>query len=166
MFKITFYPDSDVKDFSRGVEEYEKLWKLDGEKIILAWEKMTGLRFRELFINAVFSDGISHSHPLSLRYRDNHNRNKSILIHELGHRILSGHGTKQGDSLYNRKFLFLVLYDLYVELYGEQFAKETVAWDSNLPGPEYKEAWDWALSLTKEERSQKFIEMKTNVVGV
>lgn len=161
MLSIIFYPESDLRDYSEGLKEYENIWKEDGERIVNAWEKITGLKFDESHINAVIFEGISHSHPLSLRFDRDFERKKSILVHELGHRLLHRKvkGEKDADSLALHKLLFLVLYEVFVELYGENFAYSAVEWDKNLPRPQYKEAWEWALSFSLEERKKKFQEI-------
>ena len=80
---------------------------------------------------------------------------KAVIIHELGHRILYKRLNIKVESLEIHKALFLVLYDLYVDLYGEKFAKEIVEWDCSLPR-NYKEAWNWALSFDRTERIIEF----------
>lgn len=158
---ITFHPESDYLDLSSSIKEFEEIWKAEGEKIVKVWEQNTGLKFKETVINAIVFDGISHSHPLSLRYNYDLNRKKSVLVHELGHRILYKRvrGMGKASSEDHHKFLFLVLYEVFVELYGEAFAEDAVLWDSNLPRDEYKIAWEWALKFPKDERKKMFNEI-------
>jgi hypothetical protein len=161
MLSITFYPESDLRDYSEGVKEYENIWREDGEKIVKAWKRVTGLTFDETHINALIFEGISHSHPLSLRFDREFERKKSILVHELGHRLLykKVKGGREATSLELHKLLFLVLYEVFTDLYGKDFADSAVEWDSNLPRPQYKEAWEWALNFSVEERKRKFQEI-------
>ncbi|MAQ59432.1 hypothetical protein CL638_01845, partial [bacterium] len=155
--EINFIADSDSKDYSDAIDEYESIWSNYGEDIILAWEDLTSLKFRETNITAVVFNGISHSHPLSLRDDVSSERKKSILIHELGHRLLYGRVNQiDFSSLENHKTLFLVLYDVFEKLFGTEFADDTVAWDKKLPRDAYKLAWDWALQFDREERTEQF----------
>ena len=153
--KINFYSDSDLGEYDNNVSIYQKIWEKEGEKIIGKWEDITGLTFRENYINAIVFDGVSHSHPLSLRFNLEEDIKKAVIIHELGHRILYKRLNIKVESLEIHKALFLVLYDLYVDLYGEKFAKEIVEWDCSLPR-NYKEAWNWALSFDRTERIIEF----------
>ena len=155
MLTINFLPDSDINDYSQSIKEYQAIWNTDGGRIFNALTTLSGCQFRETFINAIVYHAKSMSHPLSLRYSLEPDRKRSAFIHELGHRLLNRF-VKKPDTLDRHKFLFLVLYDVFIDLYGENFAKESVEWDSNL-GPMYKEAWEFALSFkTKEERQGKF----------
>lgn len=158
--KINFLPESDFQDFNDAVKKYRDIWNEDGNKIISAWERNTGLNFNEKEINAVVFDGISHSHPLSLRFNVEENTKKSILIHELGHRILYKRvkGMGKATKLDRHKFLFLILYDVFTELYGESFTKEAIVWDSNL-NSDNKVAWDWILKFDTLTRKKIFNEI-------
>jgi len=171
MLKINFLPDSDLFDVEAALKQYEEIWKTDGERIVAAWETITGYQFRETFVNAIIwgaKGGRSHALTLT-SLRKSIEEKKNHLVHELGHRILymprreafKRTGIKNIDSsLENHKLLDLVLYDVYESVYGKEFADYCVKLDSeNLP-PTYKEAWEFALSFkTKEERQKKFREM-------
>lgn len=156
--KIIFHADSDFEVYEEAARHYQQIWDTEGDKIVTSWQKHTGLTFREAFINAIVFDGKSHSHPLSLRHDVDLERKKAILIHELGHRLLYRRRKNKGDSLERHKFLFLVFYDVLTDLYGESFARETVAFDNQL-NELYKDAWAWALQFDKNERQKKFQEM-------
>ena len=54
--------------------------------------------------------------------------------------------------------LFLILYDIWVDLYGEMFAKEQVEIEKLRRGV-YPKAWDCALGITRMEREKKFREI-------
>ncbi|OGN07373.1 MAG: hypothetical protein A3B86_01320 [Candidatus Yanofskybacteria bacterium RIFCSPHIGHO2_02_FULL_38_22b] len=88
LMEIKFYPDSDLEDFRESVLEYQKIWDENSSQIISSWESHSGLKFRESYINAIVWDGISASHPLSLRYDLLPDGKKDTLAHELGHRLL------------------------------------------------------------------------------
>ncbi len=166
MLKINFYPESDLKDFNEAVKIFQQIWTDEGEKIISKWEEITGLKFVETEINAVVADLKSCSHPLTLRYSNEFDIKKSALIHELGHRILYKRKSSAGNktTFERHKFLFLVLYDVFHELYGKDFTEKIIAWDSELGKDTgqsmYESAWQWALEYkTKEERQKTFKEI-------
>jgi hypothetical protein len=162
MLKINFLPESDLRDYSKILIEYEKLWKKEGKKIVETIEKVSKLKFKETEINAMvyFGSLPSRSRPLSLMVKDSTERRLSILIHELTHRVISGNSKQQkGKAITSfevHKMLDLILYDIWVRLYGKEFAEGAVGWEKEIPGKEYKKAWEWALSFTKEERETKF----------
>lgn len=155
--QIKFYPESDLVDLGSAVQEYQNIWDEDGQRIVQVWEKITNLKFKETFINASVSDQISGSHPLNLRYNVASNNKKSILVHELGHRILYRRvdGMKKVDSIARHKFLYFVLHDVFLELYGEDFLKEAIEFEGTL-SEKYKVAWDFVLKYSKEERFELF----------
>jgi len=165
MLKLNFLPESNFRDYSKIMVEYGKLWKEEGKKIVNIIEKVSNLKFQETDINAILYFGSlpSRSRPLCLMIKDTKDKRLSILIHELTHRIISGNSkAKKGvriSSLDVHKRLNLILYDIWVELYGKEFADRAVEREKKMPGKEYREAWIWALSFTKEERAEKFIEV-------
>ena len=163
MLKINFLPDSNLTDYSEIVGEYENLWKEEGKKIVKAIEKISNLKFQETEINAIVYFGTlpSRSKTLCLMIKDSKERRLSILIHELGHRIISANIRRRkikSISMDAHKLLDLILYDIWVELYGKKFADNAIEWEKRIPRAEYKEAWEWALSFNKEERAKRFKE--------
>jgi hypothetical protein len=108
---------------------------------------------------------------------------KATLIHELGHR-LEAELFHQGEPLAGRhcdsgaaacpnqpgspvkrlpgedehKYLFLWIYDVWVKLYGREFADALVAVEKQR-GRMYPAAWDFAMSFTAEERAAKWKEL-------
>lgn len=71
---------------------------------------------------------------------------------------------KRPLDLDEHHLLFLYLYDLYVDLYGKEFADCEVAFGKTLKGLyDYEGAWNWALALSREERLSRFADvLKTN----
>jgi hypothetical protein len=82
MLKINFLPDHDDPKLIKIVEEYEKIWGRDGDKITVELEKITELEFKEKEINAIVFAGISHSNPLALNDSASHKYRKAVLVHE------------------------------------------------------------------------------------
>jgi hypothetical protein len=84
---------------------------------------------------------------------------KGTLVHELGHRMNEQLKTRPPD-LDEHRLLFLYLYDLYVDLYGKEFADREVAFGKTLKGLyDYESAWNWALAMRREERLSGFAEV-------
>lgn len=161
MLEIKFHPDSDKQEFIEGAKEYQDIWDKEGAKIVETMERISGLKFTEKVINAITFEGISRRYPLCLRSSYSHEIKKATLIHELGHRLLTGNGiVEAGDpktqALKTHKCLNLILYDIWEELYGEEFAKRSVEVEWHDRPPFYKEAWDWALSFDKKTRQAEF----------
>jgi hypothetical protein len=68
---------------------------------------------------------------------------------------------KNGFNLLAHRPVDLILYDIWVELYGKNFAKKEVVYEISLWShggvSPYKIAWDWALGMTKTERHEEFL---------
>jgi hypothetical protein len=154
--KIHFHPDSDLGDYAEAVSHYEQIWKEDGSRIVAAFQKISGLGFRETLIHATVFEGISHSHPLSLRHNLSLADKRATLVHELGHRLLYKRVKGLAKSSMDRhKFLFLILGDVLTDLWGEEMLAGTIQRDKALD-PEYGQAWDWALGFGAKERQERF----------
>lgn len=162
MLQINFYPENDKKEYIKAAKEYQDIWDKEGIKIVTAIEKYSKLAFKTKTIKALVFEGISSSRPLRLRSSWDSNMKKVALTHELAHMILGDNNIKipSGASFQEElhKVIYLVLYDIWVDLFGENFAKASR--DRECGNLTYKKAWDWALSFNKEERTIKFQEMK------
>lgn len=167
--KINFYPEHDDPRFEKAAKEYAKIWNEEGESIIRILEKLSGLKFKEKFINAVvYEDKISWSHPLKLDYNISNKLKRGLLVHEMIHRLFKSNSSKKLKIPFNKKnytldvhkVLDLILYDAWVELFNEKFAKDHIKYEISLwtgkgVNP-YKIAWAWTLSMTKAQRIKKF----------
>ena len=163
MLKITFIPDNE--DFSQAAKAYTDLWANDGNRITENIEKVAGKEFKERNIEGTVFEGISQSNPLKLRASYDDNTKKATLVHELLHRISAEYMFNLPDknedlSLGLHKQIDLVLYDLWTELYGREFADEQVAIESKRTSV-YKEAWDWALNFQKHDRQKIFVRLRS-----
>lgn len=122
-------------------------------------ERVSGVRFIEREIQAIVYEGVSWSgfgnQPMKLRASYPPDVKKATLVHELGHKlILRIPKTKEIDA---HRVLFLVLYDIWESLYGRDFANRMVEVEKKRKGIyDYESAWEWALSMSKEERAAKF----------
>lgn len=161
---INFHPDGNDPRFVSAAKEYEGIWREDGDRIVSAIESVSGLSFRERSVDALVYDGISWSDPLKFRFSYTREIKKGAIVHELVHRILIANPTKHelGPDDYNfevHRLANLVLYDAWVDLYGEEFARENIEFEKELMMENgvspYKRAWDWALSMTREQRAEE-----------
>lgn len=171
MLTIKFYPDSDVNTLQEPTKRYEAIWKKEGEKIIEKIEETSGLKFKESYINAIvfIAKLPSRSCPLSLKANITNERKLAVLIHELCHRILAANGigllknqfqSEQERTYEVHKVLNLVLYDVWSDLYGEDFAKRNVEAETGWKETQvYKKAWKWALSMSKEKRKEAILRL-------
>jgi hypothetical protein len=158
--EIKFTPESDK--FTGATVDYQALWQSDGDKIIRAMEKVSGLKFKETEIETIVFEGVSRSgypgeSPMKMRASYKPDTKKATLVHELGHRHISQLKIRP-EGLDEHSVLFLTLYDIWVELYGKKFADEQVEIEKARRGP-YPAAWDYALKMTKKEREDKFREI-------
>jgi hypothetical protein len=157
--RISFVPQSD--SFAVAARDYEQLWGAEGEHIVSVMEQISGLafvypRFADTAITAIIFEGVSNSgyreDPMRLRASYPPDTKKATLIHELGHRLQAGLFRRDGEE---HGPLFLWLYDVWVKLYGQQFAEAQVAIEKQRRGP-YPKAWDEALALTATERAARW----------
>ena len=171
MLTIKFYPDSDIKKMESPTGRYEEIWRREGGKIVKKIEEASGLKFKESCINAiVFVAKLpSRSCPLSLGANLTDERKLAVLIHELCHRILAANEigllknqfqSEQERTYEVHKVLNLFLYDIWSDLYGEDFAKRNVEAEIGLKTSQiYKKAWKWALSMSREKRKEMILKL-------
>ena len=162
---MTFTPQN--QRFTEAAEAYRSLWAGEGTKIIEAMERGSGLTFLETHVKAVIFEGTSRSGvgdvPMYLRASYPADVKKGTLVHEHGHRLIAQLRNRPAD-LDEHRVLFLFLYDVWVSLWGKDFADAQVEFDSGLTGLyDYRAAWQWALSISQEQRASRFAEIvRTN----
>ena len=159
---ITFVPQSD--SFATSARDYERMWAAEGPRIVAAMERVSGLTF----ISSVYADtaitanvlerasnsGFRAS-PMQLRASYSADTKKATIIHELGHRLQSGLFRREEEE---HGPLFLWIYDVWVALYGREFADAQVVIERARGGP-YPKAWDEAMALTAEQRAARWREL-------
>lgn len=160
MLKLTFSPASNDPAMITATDEYRAIWGKDGRKIITAMKEISGLTFEQQEIPVMVHEGMSSSgsegEPMRLRASYTQEVKKGTLIHELGHRLIE-QLIKRPDNLDEHQILFLILSDIWTELYGQNFADEMIKIESARKGHyDYESGWNNILSLTKEERCEKF----------
>ena len=158
--RIQFVAQND--SFIEAAREYERLWASEGARIVQAMEAVSGLRF----VSPVFADTLIVANVLEVAsssgYRDRSPMvmrasyplatKRATLIHELGHRLQSGLFGPQDEEHTN---LFLWIYDVWVRLYGKEFADEQVLIEKRR-GRMYPQAWETALSFNAEQRAARW----------
>jgi hypothetical protein len=160
---MTFVPQSKSQAFAAAAEEYRRIWAAEGNHILEGMERISKLKFPQKGVKAEIYEGPSFSgrgkDPMRLRASYTADVKKGTLVHELGHRM-NAQLTKRPRDLDEHRLLFLYLYDLYVDLYGKEFADAQVAFGKTLKGLyDYESAWNWALAMTSEERLARFGEV-------
>jgi hypothetical protein len=167
---LTFTPESKTPAFEAAAAEYRSIWAAEGARVIEAMERLTTLRFPQKNIKIQVFEGPSNASllfnragvpvgsrdPMRLRASYSADNKKGTLVHELGHRM-NLNLRRRPQDLDEHRLLFLYLYDLYVDLYGKEFADGQVAFGRTLKGLyDYDTAWTWTLDMTRDERASRF----------
>ena len=152
---VTLVIRAESAAFEPAAAEYRALWARDGQRIVDAMERVSGLRFREFDIPVLVIAGASSSgygdRPLRMRASYPEPTKRATLVHELGHRLQSHLFRQEEDE---HPPLFLWLYDVWVALYGQPFADEQVAVESRRRGiHDYERAWRETLALDAAGRA-------------
>src|SRR5687768_2136104 len=122
-------------------------------------ERVTGLRFEPGPIGAVIYEGPSFSgfgeRPMQLRASYSPATKRATLVHELGHRLI---GDRVPRNIDHHSVIFLFVYDVWVELWGQAFADEQVAIEKKRTGglADYEGLWRQALAQSAAERARRF----------
>jgi hypothetical protein len=156
------YPDIDFRAesarYSAATDEYQEIWRTEGKRISTALEEATGLQMEAGPIPAIVYGGISNSGyrriPMRMRASYPPDTKRATLIHELAHRLISGMVSKNFDD---HPVIFLFVYDVWVELWGREFADEQILVESRRTGRyDYAGAWREALALGAEGRAERW----------
>jgi hypothetical protein len=151
------------RTFTEAAQTYQRLWISDGTPIADAMAQVSGLTFQETHVRAVIFEGVSRSGmgstPMYLRASYPDDVKKATLVHEHGHRLIAQLRNRPGD-LDEHRVLFLFLYDVWESLWGSSVADELVRIESGRTGLyDYASAWRWALSLTREQRASRLVDI-------
>ena len=155
--RLTFTAVAD--SFQRAAREYDSLWNRDGARITHALEASARLSFAEIgdtniqvHVFESASNSGYHEKPMQLRASYPLATKKATLMHELGHRLESDlFRASENDH----PFLFLWLYDAWMDAYGEEFAREQVQVEKRRAGV-YPAAWDSALARSTKDRAARW----------
>jgi hypothetical protein len=148
----------EISAFEGAVREYQDIWRLEGQRIVDAMERTTGLRFEASPIGVVVYEGLSNSgfreRPMRLRASYSTATERATLVHELAHRLI---GELVPASFEDHPIIFLFVYDVWAELWGNPFADEQVGIESKRRGIyDYETAWRNTLEMTATERAARF----------
>lgn len=148
-----------AESFGAATNEYRDIWAAEGSRIVVAMERATGLRFERGPIRAAIYEGPSFSgfgeRPMQLRASYSPATKRATLVHELGHRLMGDLVPRDVD---HHSVIFLFVYDVWVELWGQSFADEQVTIERARTGSlaNYDKLWTDALALSATERTRRF----------
>ncbi len=154
--QIDFEPES--AKFAAATDEYREIWRTEGERISAALEQATGLKMEAGPIRAIVFEGISnsgyHRMPMYMRASYPPDTKRATLVHELAHRLIADLVPREFEE---HPIIFLFVYDVWVQLWGQAFADEQVAVESERRGHyDYESAWRDALALGAEGRAERW----------
>lgn len=156
---VSFIPAGPL--LSAPTDEYRAIWEAEGERIVAAMEKLTGIPFPDEPIEVIVSEGSPMTafdgRSMRLRAAYTPTYKKSTLVHEMGHRL--SFMLPRTPELDDHRLLYLFLYDAWTDLYGQAFADRMARIERRI-GPAYAEAWDWALAMTREERQGRLAALR------
>ena len=156
-----FIASSSTSEYDASV--YRAIWDEYGERIVEALQARTCMPFSESNVSAVVAEAVSNSggpaHPMRLRASYARKIKQSTLVHELGHRHL-WQLVERLDDVDGHMTLYLVLDEVWADVWGEEFAENRVQGESGWH-ERYADAWTWARSLGPEERAQLWNKLLT-----
>jgi hypothetical protein len=151
---VSFTPVS--PEYAEAAGEYRRLWEAEGDRIAAAMEAATGLVFPAARVDVIVSEGrpMTSFDGRTIRLRASYSPayKKATLAHELGHRL--AFTLPRGSELDDHRLLYLFLYDVWTDLYGQAFADRMVSIERRI-GPGYEASWSWALAMTREQRQAR-----------
>ncbi len=157
---LSFTPVS--PDHAEAAGEYRLLWQAEGPRIVAAMEAATGLAFPAERVNVTVSEGrpMASFDGRTIRLRASYSPayKKATLAHEIGHRL--AFTLPRGSGLDDHRLLYLFLYDVWTDLYGQPFADRMVSIERRI-GPAYDDSWTWALAMTREQRRARLTELNS-----
>lgn len=151
--------------------EYSLVLEKEGSKIIKSIEENLGLKFNEEEVKIDICEGYQDKGNFSgssikdnMVFRYNNRCKCGTFYHELSHRIITEYDMfEKLKEKFNLKdehqIIDLFLYDAIEEVYGTEAALYRVEYEKTFPEPEFKDSWDYALSMNKEERKNILKEM-------
>jgi hypothetical protein len=153
--EVEFVPQEPA--FSEPVKEYKAIWESEGDRIVNALEAATGLRLEAGPIRAVVCECTSYSGyretPMQLRASYPDATKRGTLVHELSHRLITDVAPESVDQ---HQVIFLFVYDVWVELWGKEFADGQVVVESGRRGYDYESAWREALAHGATGRRERW----------
>lgn len=150
--------------FAEAADSYQRIWEEDRDRIVAAMESATGLTFPTAPVEAIVSETrpmtAYHGREMRLRASYGTTYKRATLVHEVGHLLTLT--LPRNSGLDDHRLLYLFLYDVWTDLYGESWAERMVDIERQI-GPEYAEAWDWALAMTREQRQARLTALQVQL---
>jgi hypothetical protein len=153
--KVNF--TASAENFSAATDAYRDIWANEGSRIVAAMERATGLRFEPGPIEVSVYEGTSYSgerggRPMLLRASYPPETKRATLVHELAHRLAADVPFKSD----HHELIFLFVYDVWVDLWGQEFADQQVRIEGLRKGiVDYEGMWKRALARSAAERAQR-----------
>lgn len=157
--KVNFTASAEA--FRDATDQYRDIWAREGSRIVEAMERATGLRFEPGPIEVSVYEGTSYSgekggRPMLLRASYAPETKRATLVHELAHRLAADVPFK-GD---HHELIFLLVYDVWVDLWGQPFADGQVRIESLRKGiVDYDSIWKRTLAPSPAERARRLQEI-------
>jgi hypothetical protein len=154
--ELDFVPQEPT--FSGAADEYKVIWNSEGDRIANALREATGLSLESGPVRAIVCECVSYSGyretPMQLRASYPEDTKRATLVHELSHRLISDVAPGSVDQ---HQVIFLFVYDVWVQLWGEEFADAQVVVESGRRGLyDYASAWRDALALGAAGRRERW----------
>jgi hypothetical protein len=142
--------------FRAATDEYRAIWAKEGPHIVAAMERISGLRFEKGPVPASIYEGTSFSgepggRPMMLRASYPEATKRGTLVHELGHRI----AFDVKVPFDHHEVIDLFVYDVWVDLWGQAFADDQIAVESQRNGADYAGMWKKTLALSPADRARR-----------
>jgi hypothetical protein len=161
MLDLRIYPECDQPQLVKAAADYQRLWDAHRKRIVTRFRVTTGLDFAEGLINAIVWDGGGFATPLRFRNHPDEEFRLGTVIHELSHRLIRGNRARLGmppsrpELVHeNHELIDLFLFDVWCDLFGEDFARRRV--DVESAANDYsREAWQAALALDRAGRAAR-----------
>ena len=153
--------------FSGAADEYRRLWDAEGARIVAALETATGMEFAANSVEVIVSNGppMTGYDGRTMRLRAGYSPayKRATLVHEMGHLLTLG--LPRTAEIDDHRLLYLFLYDVWTDLYGQEFADRMVRIERRITGLyDYDAAWSWALAMTREQRQARLGALKAQRV--
>jgi len=152
--QIDFTASADT--FRAATDEYRAIWAKEGPRIVAAMERISGLRFEKGPVPASIYEGTSFSgepggRPMMLRASYPEATKRGTLVHELGHRL----AFDVQAPFDHHEVIDLFVYDVWVDLWGQAFADDQIAVESQRNGADYAGMWKKTLALSPADRARR-----------
>ncbi len=159
MLSFSFHPEADRPDLVEAAAGYQAIWDADGSRIVEALTDLSKLAFKGRFFHALVHAGPTTAFPLHFDAKATESVRKAAIVHELTHRLfadnkLDGPIKNDQQALSSHARINLVLFDTWVRVWGEEFARQAVATESKAR-PVYRRAWQLTFTMDAKRRSRQ-----------